>query len=276
MNNKSVAYKANADDSLKVHFTAPPADYRPNVFWDWMGGMISKEGIKKDLEALAAQGVGGVMIMLMPDMATDGPPITLNDYKGKVKCLSDEWFDIVNYAIGQTDRLGITFSIFVCPGWSHAGGPWITPENGLKKLQATQVEVTGPTRFDKILPRGPRLQGAGVEKVKADAPFFYKDIAAVAVPASNNNPAQVKDIIDVTSYMDAKGRLKWDVPAGSWTVVRLGLASENGVNHPAPPEGTGLECDRMDTAAVRIVFNGMMKRILNEAKAKGYHSFKAF
>jgi hypothetical protein len=46
--------KTASADSLKHYFDKPPADCRPNVFWDWMGGMITKEGIRKDLEALAA------------------------------------------------------------------------------------------------------------------------------------------------------------------------------------------------------------------------------
>jgi hypothetical protein len=262
-------------DTLASHFAAPPKDCRPNLFWDWMGGMLSKEGIRKDLEAMAKQGIGGVMVMQMPDQATDGPPITLNDYPGKVRCLSDEWFNLVNYAIGKCDSLGITFSIFMSPGWSHAGGPWVTPEHGLKKYQSTEIEVNGPEKLDKVLPRGPRLNGGGTGTGNPNGPSFYKDITVLAVPVSDS-PTALNQVVDVSAYMDADGRLKWDVPAGKWKIVRVGITSENGVNHPAPPEATGLECDRMDTAAVRIVFNGEIKRILAEARAKGYHSFKAF
>lgn len=273
-----------SEDSLTKSFESPPDDCRPNVFWDWMGGMITKEGIHKDLEALAAQGVGGVLMMNMPDQATDGNRITYREYPGKIKCLSNEWFELVNYAIGEADRLGITFSMLMSPGWSHVGAPWVTPEKGTKKLQSIQVEVTGPTQFDQILPRGPRLIGSGAGNWKDDparnstsAPFFYKDVAVVAVPAKRENKTvAIKDVIDLTSNLDANGRLRWDVPKGSWSIFRLGITSENGVNHPAPLEGTGLECDRMDTAAVNLVFNGIIKRIILDAKAKGYHSFKAF
>jgi len=48
-------------------FRDPPPGYRPEVYWDWMGGLISREGITKDLEALEHAGVGGVLIMQMPD-----------------------------------------------------------------------------------------------------------------------------------------------------------------------------------------------------------------
>lgn len=268
-----------ASDSLEKNFISLPKNTRPKVFWDWMGGLISKHGITKDLEALASQGIGGVMIMQMPDQATDGKAITFGDYKGKVKCLSNEWFEMINFAIGECDRLGLTFSIFICPGWSHVGGPWITPEYGLKKLQSTEVEVTGPLKYNQILPRAPRILGVGESKEEADstsAPAYYKDMAVIAIPMAADKTAAAQDVKDITRYMDANGRLKWNIPTGKWTIVRLNIASENGKNHPSPPEGVGIECDRMNPKAVRIVFDGMVGRILREAKAKGYHSFTAF
>jgi len=56
-----------AEANWEEGFRNPPAEYRPEVYWDWMGGLISKAGITKDLEALERAGVGGVLIMQMPD-----------------------------------------------------------------------------------------------------------------------------------------------------------------------------------------------------------------
>ncbi|MEO6499299.1 MAG: glycosyl hydrolase, partial [Mucilaginibacter sp.] len=236
-NNKAASPKAISADTLARSFASPPKASRPQVFWDWMGGLISKEGITKDLEALSAQGIGGVLVMQMPDQATDGKAITFGDYKGKVKCLSDDWFSMVNFAIGECDRLGITFAIFISPGWSHVGGPWVSPENGLKKLQAMQLEVTGPAKIDQQLPQAPKLLGVGSwkEDIDPDAAVYYKEFAVVAVPVSADKPAAAQDVIDITQYMDATGHLKWNAPAGKWTIIRLSIGSENGKNHPAPP-----------------------------------------
>ena len=271
---QSVSLIPDARDTMKRDFISPPSENRPGVFWDWMGGLISKEGITKDLEALSKQGIGGVMVMQMPDQAPWPKLWAFRDYPGKVKVLSDEWFALVNYAIGETDRLGMSFSIFMCPGWSHAGGPWVTSDMGLKKLQATRLEVTGPVKFDQVLPKEKLIERDDIPN-----PFisFYKDEAVVAIPTPGVNQSIPLDkIIELSSKMNAEGRLRWDVPSGSWTIVRLGIASENGINHPAPLEGTGLECDRMNPKAVKLVFDGMIGRILREARAKGYHSFKAF
>jgi len=135
-------------DSLKSSFMNPPPAARPGVLWDWMGGMISRDGITKDLEAMAAQGIGKVMIMQMPDQCPYPRQWSYRDYPGKVKVLSDEWYDLMNFAVGECDRLGIEIASFACPGWGHVGGPWVPKDKGTKKMAMTSVSVSGPTLLD--------------------------------------------------------------------------------------------------------------------------------
>jgi hypothetical protein len=51
--------------------------------------------------------------------------------------------------------------------------------------------------------------------------------------------------------MDSAGHLRWKAPSGRWTVYRFAYTSTGEVNHPAQPEATGLEVDKMDATAVR-------------------------
>ena len=44
------ALAQNAGDPLKKGFDDPPGGARPRVWWHWMNGNISQEGIKLDLE----------------------------------------------------------------------------------------------------------------------------------------------------------------------------------------------------------------------------------
>jgi len=273
---------------LEAGFAHPPPECRPQVLWDWMGGMISRDGITKDLEAMAAQGVGGVMIMQMPDQCPYPYSWSFRDYPGKVKCLSDDYFATVNYAIGEADRLGITFGIYACPGWSHFGGPWVRPEQGLKKIAASRTFISGPTNLDIMLPKPPLSPGyfggdvipqwsADAQKLLPTRESFYHDEAVLAVPwLEPGTPIPLEHIVNLTGQLDVQGKIKWQAPPGDWVIWRLALVSENGVNHPAPIEAIGLECDRMDTAAMKPVFEGFIGRIAREAKAKGYHSFKQF
>ena len=51
-----------ADDDLLSTFRAPPDSARPEVWWHWMNGNVSRAGIVADLDAMAAVGLGGVTI----------------------------------------------------------------------------------------------------------------------------------------------------------------------------------------------------------------------
>ena len=46
-------------DTLKQGFENPPHSAKPRVWWHWMNGNISKEGIKLDLEWMHRVGIAG-------------------------------------------------------------------------------------------------------------------------------------------------------------------------------------------------------------------------
>src|SRR5512141_3178293 len=46
-------------DPLKQGFDNPPGSARPRVWWHWMNGNITKEGIKLDLEWMHRVGIAG-------------------------------------------------------------------------------------------------------------------------------------------------------------------------------------------------------------------------
>src|SRR6516164_1861655 len=48
-----------ADDPLLAGFQNPPDSAKPRVWWHWMNGNITKEGIKLDLEWMHRIGIGG-------------------------------------------------------------------------------------------------------------------------------------------------------------------------------------------------------------------------
>jgi len=71
-------------------------------------------------------------------------------------------------------------------------------------------------------------------------------------------------MVDLSSRLGADGKLSWDVPAGDWTILRIGHAPTGARNHPAPGEGTGLECDKLSKEAVGAHWEGMMTKLLAE------------
>jgi alpha-L-rhamnosidase len=75
---------------------------------------------------------------------------------------------------------------------------------------------------------------------------------------------QEKQILNLTDKLSADGRLKWKVPSGNWIILRIGYTPIGIENHPAPKEGTGLECDKLSKAALDEHWDGFMQKILDD------------
>ena len=71
--------------------------------------------------------------------------------------------------------------------------------------------------------------------------------------------------INLTAKLDSDGKLNWEVPAGSWTILRVGFTPSGKQNHPAPVEGTGLECDKLNPAALDAHWAGFMQKLVDDA-----------
>ena len=96
-----------ASDSLEKGFLHPPDSAKPQTWWHWMNGNISREGITADLEAMKRVGVGGAQIF---NVDCGIPP-------GPVKFMSPEWIGMVKHAVSEADRLGLELCIHNCAGW---------------------------------------------------------------------------------------------------------------------------------------------------------------
>ena len=77
-------------------------------------------------------------------------------------------------------------------------------------------------------------------------------------------------ILDVTSFMTPDGKLAWEAPSeNAWTILRFGHVNEGRQNKPAPPAGTGWECDKLSTEGPEAHFAGYIGRLTNGALQGG-------
>jgi len=103
--------------------------------------------------------------------------------------------------------------------------------------------------------------------------FEYKSVSGVvsvsssAVGDSAAAPLVVRrdDLVDLSARLKPDGRLDWDVPAGDWTILRLGYTPTGKNNHPAPPEATGPEVDKLSREALDTHWAGIVKPVLDAA-----------
>ena len=170
-------------DALQSGFENPPEGARPRVWWHWMNGNITKEGIKLDLEWMHRVGLGGFQNF---DAALDTPQVV----RKRLVYMTPEWKDAFKYATVLADRLGLEEAIAGSPGWSESGGPWVPASEGMKKYVWSETAVEGGKPFTGTLEHPPTNTGAfqsmSIHDVidaptgSAPIPQFYADSVVVA------------------------------------------------------------------------------------------------
>lgn len=183
--------RESSSTALDEAFQDPPASARPRVWWHWMNGNVTKDGIAKDLAWMKRVGIAGAQNF---DAAMATPQIVAQ----RLPYMSAEWQDAFRFAAAEADRLGLELAIASSPGFTETGGPWVKPEDGMKKLVWSETEIVAGKAFQARLPSPPTITGpfqsipadpgggltlVGSERPAVAAPF-YRDIAVLAWPAS--------------------------------------------------------------------------------------------
>jgi hypothetical protein len=180
---------AGSSDPLLQGFRNPPNAARPLVWWHWMNGNVTKEGIKLDLEWMKRIGLGGFQAF---DASLDTPQIV----KQRLVYMTPPWKDAFRFATRLADRLGLEMAIASSPGWSETGGPWVPPSQAMKKVVWSETRVEGGAK-NIVLPEPPRTTGpyenipGGADVLEAlggkakTPPEFYADSAVIAYRAAD-------------------------------------------------------------------------------------------
>src|SRR3954470_22828921 len=110
------AWGQGSGDALERGFADPPAAARPRVWWHWMNGNVTKEGIKLDLEWMRRVGIGGFQNF---DASLNTPKFV----DQRLVYMTPKWKDAFQFATNLADQLGLEEAIAGSPGWSESGGP---------------------------------------------------------------------------------------------------------------------------------------------------------
>lgn len=264
----------NAQTVSVSEFQKPGRSYAPMTWWHWVNGHITRDGLRKDLISLHQAGMRGVQVfnahMYMP--------------KGPIEYASQEWLDLMVYAVEVCDSLGLKFVTMNSAGWSGSGGPWIDRRRAMKKLVFAACQVGGGKKISIKLPKPVAVDN------------YLEDIATLAVPAEyeesqipnlqakilmENSPLYGETtpetepaiphnkVIDVSSFVNSDGRLIWNAPDGKWTVIRFFSTLTGKKIHPAAYGGEGYEVDKLNREHVAFQFQQSLGKLLE--RTKPYH-----
>jgi hypothetical protein len=134
-------------------------------------------------------------------------------------------------------------------------------------LDVSELELLKGNEKALFSPSIPYISEKTGSSTAAQEEFFYSS-------AGGKNLRSGKDILTLTDKMSAEGTLQWDAPEGNWTVIRFGYTLTGATNGPATKEGVGLECDKMDTAAINLHFRSFPHKLIDQAGKYAGNTFK--
>lgn len=149
---------------IRSEFSNGSDSARTKLWWFHGETETTREGITADLEAFKREGVGGVVYY--DQVHGNG--------KNALLSFSKEWWDMFRFAASEAKRLGLTFETHLSDGYV-SGGPWITEELSMQRLEATDTLVNGGQRFKGKL--AARKSKSGV----------VRDVAVLAFPVPEGN-----------------------------------------------------------------------------------------
>jgi len=235
-----------AADTLESDFRNPPREAGVRCWWWWLNSNVTREAITRDLEAMHDKGFSGAMIF---DAGTElrwGPD---NNVPNGPMFSGPQWTELYLHALNEAKRLDLELGLSIQSGW-NLGGPFVTLDDTAKQITWSEIQIEGPARIEQTLP---------VPKANFN---YYRDICVLAYPDKglpaetrepirhltaksgarelggsapdcrfllNDHPAVegeedalLEDIIDIADRLGKDGTLRWKVPVGKWTVLRIG------------------------------------------------------
>ncbi len=250
---------AESSGSLSDDFYMPSSTYAPHAWWHWMNGDVNPEEAAADLEWLHATGIGGVQLF---DAGMGAPPESPFTFG------SAAWKSAVQQSAAKANSLGLDFVITTSPGWSATGGPWVKPQDAMKKWVWSETEIKGGEQIAASLPLPPAVAGP-FQDIPVDAighasrhiDNYYRDVKVLAYPvkAHESVALQVSGKASLTEQLgdgrfwpataidaDSNGVVRLQFDAGknvSVQGVTLGLPGSRGFGTPNPPVATWFVCE---------------------------------
>lgn len=187
-------------EELARDFATPPETVQTGIYWYWISGNISEEGVVRDLHAMKRAGINRAFI---GNIGQDGLYTERN-----VLMMSDEWWKILHTALKTASELDIEIGIFNSPGWSQSGGPWVKPDEAMRYLASAQIEVEGPRHIETTI-AAPAADFEDVRTIAYPAPEEYasRPDAAIKTDFGTDNAAAIADGDPATGITLPAGRV---------------------------------------------------------------------
>lgn len=194
------------NDQIFKLFQNPLTQYYPYVRWWWNGDKVEKSEVKRELELLKAAGIGGVEInpIRFPQRTSDlGKP--------SLVWLSDEWIDVLDYALKETKRLGLVADLLVGSGWPF-GAEFLEGEERAEIITIAVKKMEGLFDYEVSLFDLIKLADPAIA-----SPYTHRESEVQKVYLVPDPMSSIDQVIDLSDQI-GNGFIKTNIPLGRWAI----------------------------------------------------------
>jgi hypothetical protein len=291
-------------DDLQSDFRTPPDAARPGVYWYFMDGNQDRQEMVTDLHAMKKVGIGSVLFLEVDLKMARGPVSFMSETwedniahsfveAGKLGMevmlgtgpgwagSGGSWVgidDSMQHLVGSSVKVsgpGVLDQVLPVP-------PPHPPNRFAGMAPAHEAERDRWFRDVAVLafPTPPgevaMLDDVAIKTLKDVLPYSVRLAKQryVMPQASYAEPGESRvldndRVIDLTPRLKPDGSLRWDIPAGDWTVMRFVARGTGQTTRPAPQSGHGFECNKFDAASYRRHWENYQKKLLDKVVALG-------
>jgi hypothetical protein len=129
-----------------------------------------------------------------------------------------------------------------------------------------------------VLSEAPRLENFAEKQLakmyQDNLPDWYAYQWRLQPQANSDTLAtNLSGVIDLSKNINGN-RLQWQVPAGEWRILRLGMTPTGVTNHGAMPAAIGLEVDKMSKEALTYHWDSFVGRVIDGLNEQDKKAFK--
>ncbi|MDR6942974.1 glycosyl hydrolase [Mucilaginibacter pocheonensis] len=201
--------KALPESNLYKAFKDPVNTAKPFVRWWWNGNRIVKEELLRELDMLKGLGIGGVEInsIRFPETAD---PLHYKEHEW----LSDEWLELLDFALKAANERGMICDIIVGSGWPF-GGEFLTKDEQTQIMALGTKDISGPqtlkiSREELLKIVDPPISSKNLKS--------FKELCVLRLAPANLE--SIDQVVNLDSQTD-KDLITIDVPDGNHVLYFL-------------------------------------------------------
>jgi hypothetical protein len=233
---------------------------KPWTRWWWQGSAVNKTDLTWNLEQYRKAGLGGVEIT---------PIYGIHGYEKEfIGFLSPKWMEMLMYTLSESKRMGLGVDLANATGWPF-GGPWVSDKDASKSVYFKTYSVNAGEQLNQQVEYNREAWVRTANNKPASVDTLVKPVGANKnlqglaldqiqypgkLPLSALMAYSGTTVLDLTSKVDANGKLNWTAPAGTWTLYALFEGLHGKMVERAAPGGEGYAIDHFSLDAANNYF----------------------